>query len=138
VENVIQTYYIHHIVIVMWPTSISCVASLPFIYPLRWPHGIVKFPADMHFRISPEVSHLGTSHLQFDKYCEFRQSSHHIFIYYTVVKYAISDEAIQLTYLAPKCFFFLSWALNLNTHCLNNWLLYCKCHKAEHKQQLNH
>ncbi len=29
--NVIQVYYIHHVVIVMWPTSVNCMASLPFI-----------------------------------------------------------------------------------------------------------
>jgi len=40
--NIIWTYYIHHIVIIMWPTSSSYVASLPFINPLPWPHGIVK------------------------------------------------------------------------------------------------
>lgn len=33
---------IRHVVIVMWRTCISCILSLPFINPLRWPHGIVS------------------------------------------------------------------------------------------------
>jgi len=31
----------------------SCVASLPFINSLLWPHGIVKCPSYVHFRITP-------------------------------------------------------------------------------------
>ncbi len=37
-----RTYYAHRVVIVMWPTSISCNAFLPFTNPLPWPDCIVK------------------------------------------------------------------------------------------------
>jgi len=53
--DVIRVYYIRHVV----TTSISFVASLSFINPLLWPHGIVKYPSNAHFRISPEeLGHL--------------------------------------------------------------------------------
>ncbi len=37
-----RTYYVHRVVIVMWPTSISCNALPPFTNPLPWPDCIVK------------------------------------------------------------------------------------------------
>jgi len=53
--NIIQAYYVRHVVIIMWPTSVSsCVTSLSFINHIRWPHGIVKCPLFAH-RISLEV-----------------------------------------------------------------------------------
>jgi len=45
-----RAYYIRHVVIIMWPTSVSDVAS--FINCLLWPHGIVKCPSYAHVRIS--------------------------------------------------------------------------------------
>ncbi len=52
---VIWMYYICHVVIVTWPISVSCGASLPFLNPLPLPHGIVKCPLYAQFRITPEV-----------------------------------------------------------------------------------
>lgn len=49
IMNVIR-YYIHLVVIVMWPTTVSCVTSLPFTNPVMWLHGIVKCSLDAHFR----------------------------------------------------------------------------------------
>ncbi len=51
--------------------SLSCdlpagiPVGMPFINPLLWPHGIVKFPLNAHLRISPEVGLLVTFCLLF-------------------------------------------------------------------------
>ncbi len=61
--NEILTYYIHHGYMAY---SVICVTFLPITNPLLWPHGIVKCPSNVHFRISPEVVvHLGTLNLHF-------------------------------------------------------------------------
>jgi len=65
-----QTYYVSHVIIVMWPTSVSWVASLSFTN--KWPHGIVKCTLNAHFRISPEA--VGMFCLLFYEYCEFRHT----------------------------------------------------------------
>ncbi len=56
--NTIWMYSICIAVILM--KSTASLASLPFINPLPWPHGIVKRPSVGHFR-----SNLGTFHLLF-------------------------------------------------------------------------
>jgi len=43
---------------------VSCIASLPFINPLPWPHGIVKCPSYAHFAGSE----------YFFEYCEFEHT----------------------------------------------------------------
>ncbi len=95
--NLIWTYYIRHVVIVLWPTS--CVTSLSFTNPLLWPHGIVKCPLHVHFRNSPEViGHPGTF-----CYClmntvdsDILVFSHTVFTRYIVGKYVISFAAIDI------------------------------------------
>ncbi len=47
----VGAYYICHVIIVMWPMLVSCVASLPFTKPLLWPHGIVNYSLDAHLSI---------------------------------------------------------------------------------------
>ncbi len=47
-KNVIWTYYVCHVVIIMWPIGVSCISSLP------WPHRVVKCP---HFRIPGTFFH---------------------------------------------------------------------------------
>jgi len=54
--HIIWSYYICHIVIIMWPNRVICVASFPFLTnPLPWLHGTVKDPSYACFRISLEV-----------------------------------------------------------------------------------
>lgn len=45
--------------------AVSCAASLPITTPLPWPHGKVKCPADVHFRISEVVGHPGAFRVLF-------------------------------------------------------------------------
>ncbi len=90
--NVIWMYYIRHVVIVMWPTSVSCVASLPFTNPFCG-HEMVKCSLNVHFRI---VGHLETSCLLCYDYCEFEHTAlvSHCFLP-TIGRYAILDAAWQ-------------------------------------------
>ncbi len=45
--TVIQNYYIRHVVIVMSPTSVTCLDSVPFTNPLPWPYGTIKCPLEV-------------------------------------------------------------------------------------------
>lgn len=54
--NEIRTYCTRHVV-TCHVKSIKCVASLPFMNPLPWPHNL--------FRISAEVGHPATFRLMF-------------------------------------------------------------------------
>ncbi len=59
--RIVWTKFRHTTTSAVWPTRISYIASLPFIYPLPWPHGIVKCPSTAYLRIQVEViSHPGT------------------------------------------------------------------------------
>ncbi len=50
------------------PCSVRCGASL-FTNPLPWPHGMVKCPLDVHFRILTEnVGHLSIFCIMFNKW----------------------------------------------------------------------
>lgn len=63
-------YCIHRIVIVTWPISISCIASLPFMNSLLWPHVKAKCSSNAHFRITPEVvGHLDNCLLFYVFFC---------------------------------------------------------------------
>ncbi len=65
---------IHHVVIITWPISVNCIASLPFINPLLNP--LVKCPSNAHFRIRIEVEgHPGTFHLLFFEYYEYTHAT---------------------------------------------------------------
>ncbi len=69
IMNIIYKYHIGHVVIVMWPTSVSCVASLDS-----------KVSIDANLRISVERGHAGTFHqlLVFYKYSEFGHTTLHL------------------------------------------------------------
>jgi len=57
--NVNRAYYIHHVAIIMWPTSVSYVFYKPC--PVASWDGEVLLNA--HFRVSPEeAGHSGTSY----------------------------------------------------------------------------
>lgn len=86
----VQTYYISHVSIVMWPTGISCIPLLPFTNLLSSPH-----PLDVHFRISLEI--VGHFYLLFYKYCKFGHATMvTLFLNcYIKGKYAISDAATK-------------------------------------------
>jgi len=94
--KVIRTYYIHHVVIFIWPVSVSYVTLPPFINPLPWPHGI-ECLSYANFRIlSVVVGYLVTSCLLFYEYCDFGHSSFvafYFFAYYKLGKYEILDAA---------------------------------------------
>ncbi len=47
---------VHHVVTVRSPTSPSCVTSLPLINLHPWPHGIVKWPLNVHFRTTADIA----------------------------------------------------------------------------------
>ncbi len=63
-------YHICHIVIVTWPISISCVASLPFINPLLLPDSKVSIVWTLQ-----NHNHSTSICLLFYDYCEFRHNS---------------------------------------------------------------
>ncbi len=68
----IQMYYIYHAVTIMWYLWIFML----FIHPLPWPHGTVKSPLTVHFRIRSEaVDHPGTFCLLFFTYRVFRHTT---------------------------------------------------------------
>lgn len=51
--NVIRTYCICHAAIIMWAIAPVVLPSLLFITPIPWPHGILKCPLDVLYRIWP-------------------------------------------------------------------------------------
>jgi len=78
--NVKWTYYNRHVVIIMWPTSISYFTSLPFTNPLPWPHGILKCPS---FQNLARI--IRRSSWYFYDYCEFRHATfYHILFLPTI------------------------------------------------------
>ncbi len=88
---------IRYDVTVTWPpSSVSCIASLPFINPLL---NAIKCASNVYFRISPEVvHHLGTFRLLFFLILWIQTCSFAVlfFIYYVVGKYSISDTLLSL------------------------------------------
>ncbi len=94
--NEIQTYSNCHVTIT-WPTSIICVASLPFINPLLWHHGIVKCPSHAQFRSSVEVvGHLGNFAYSFSNTMNWDI----LLFWQTVLHLLYSKEVLDLRYSA--------------------------------------
>ncbi len=85
------------------PCSVRCGASL-FTNPLPWPHGMVKCPLDVHFRILTEnIGHLSIFCIMFNKWT-YNSFLLLFFAYYFVGNFAYLDAAIMIHELFMKIF----------------------------------
>lgn len=128
--NVIWMYYIWHVVIVSWPTSISCDASLPFTNSLLC-------PSYAHFRTTPEVvGHPGTFCILYYEVCGCGHTSFDTYCFHLPYSMEVCNfEVSSFCFILINC---LHWILHLSAtgvhqcdkHCLNklDWFRYLQKH----------